>query len=166
LLKQNQELEELRARNDLLANRALAGPGHSMSEKEQRELLRLRGEVGLLRKDSQELAKLRMDRKTKALAGGSGPNPENTGMLEADAWSDVGLDTPEAALQTFFWAARHENAVLVGRLIRGQKDDSVPDFQGLDTLMESLIPGTLRYASELQECKFSPARTTTTTTCV
>ena len=39
---------------------------------------------------------------------------------------------------------------LVNRLIRWQKDDSVPEIEGLDDLVTNLVPGTIQFASELE----------------
>lgn len=152
LAAQNRQLADSQTEHDRLTNLlAQAEQKKSLSEKQLRELLRLRGEVSLLRKESQELAKLRTERKENV------PAPENNlpgdkKMLAADAWADVGMETPENALQTFLWAARHDNADLVGKLIRWQKDPSVQDeFEGqLDAIVAPLIPATIRFASELQ----------------
>ncbi|PYI84132.1 MAG: hypothetical protein DME26_13735, partial [Verrucomicrobia bacterium] len=146
------QLGELLTEHGRLTNLlAQAERKKSLSEEQLRELSRLRGEVNLLRKESQELAKLRLQQKQNAPSSESNP-PGNKKMLAADAWADVGMETPENALQTFFWAARHDNADLVGELIRWQKDASVPDeLEGqLDTIVTSLIPGTIRFAAELQ----------------
>jgi len=121
----------------------------SLPDNEHRELLRLRGEVALLRKDSQELARLRSQRNaTPAASDEAGPAP-----LAADSWADVGLQSPDAALQTFLWAARHDDAEFVRKLIRWKKDDSVPDFDGLEEIVASLIPATISYARKLESIR-------------
>ena len=104
LVEQNRQLGELRTEHGRLTNLlAQAERKKSLSEEQLRELLRLRGEVNLLRKESQELAKLRLQQKQNAPSSESNP-PGNKKMLAADAWADVGMETPENALQTFFWA--------------------------------------------------------------
>jgi len=148
---QNQQLGPLSAANERLTNLlAQAQQVQSLSDQQLHELLRLRGEVGLLRKDSQDLAKLRAKRNEQAASAANPAAPGQTQMLTADSWADVGMDTPDAALQTFFWAARHNNADVVGKLIRWQKDASVPDFDGLDNIVTNFIPATLQFASEVQ----------------
>ena len=150
LVERNRQISQLQSENRRLTNQlAQTGRAKSLSEEQFRELLRLRGEVNVLRQESQELAKLRTQRRETALPAADSL-AENKKMLPADAWADVGMDTPENALQTFFWAAKHDNAVLVGKLIRWQKDASVPEVEGLDEIVASLIPGTIRFASELQ----------------
>jgi RNA polymerase sigma factor (sigma-70 family) len=133
------------AENEAKAVRDRKGDGRARAE--FLELMRLRGEVGLLRKESQELARLRTEKtKGERAVNDALANPK---LLPAEAWADVGMDTPDAALQTFFWAARHENSDLVGKLVRWQKDASVPDFIGLDEIVPSLVPGTVQFVKEL-----------------
>ena len=116
--------------------------------REHRELLRLRGEVGLLRKESQELARRRSQQQA-----GQVVQEERQPYRPAESWANVGIDSPEAALETFFWAARQRDADLVGRLIRWRKDETIPDVQGLDQLMEPLVPASSRFVSELAGLK-------------
>ena len=64
LAAQNRQLAESQTEHDRLANLlAQTEQRKSLSDEQLRELLRLRGEVNLLRKESQELAKLRMEQK-------------------------------------------------------------------------------------------------------
>lgn len=151
LMEENRQIAQLQSETLRLTNQvAQTGQAKSLSGQQFRELLRLRGEVNVLRRESQELAKLRTQRRETAPAAADNL-AENKKTLQADAWADVGMDTPENALQTFFWAARHDDADLVGKLIRWQKDSSVPEIEGLlDQILPSLIPGTIRIASELQ----------------
>ena len=145
LATQNPRMIKPDAENRNLSERlARAQQATTLSQSQLHELLRLRGEVGLLRKDSQELARLRVAQS----AGDRDGKP--TGTLKADSWADVGMDTPDAALQTFFWAARHRQDDLVHRLIRWQKDDSVPEMEGLEDLVTNLVPATIQLASELE----------------
>jgi RNA polymerase sigma factor (sigma-70 family) len=147
LLEQREQAMQLRAENERLASQILALK-NSRPRSELLELMRLRSEVGLLRKDSQELARLRSN--PQAYAATDQPVHEGKKVLRAEEWANVGMETPDAALQTFFWAARHNDADLVGKLIRWQKDNSVADLDGLDEIVTSLIPGSIRYAGELE----------------
>jgi hypothetical protein len=55
-----QQLAQVQTDNESLSNRlAAAGDANSLSDKEHNELLKLRGEVGLLRRQTNELGKLR-----------------------------------------------------------------------------------------------------------
>jgi RNA polymerase sigma factor (sigma-70 family) len=144
LRRDNRQLTEqasFRAQNETPAANA------SLPDDRYRELLRLRGEVALLRKDSQELARLRSQRNAVPA------DPATPPALTAESWADVGLQSPDAALQTFLWAARHDDAEFVRKLIRWKKDDSVPDFDGLEEIVASLIPATIHYAGKLESIR-------------
>jgi hypothetical protein len=122
-----------------------------LPDEQFRELLRLRGEVALLRKDSQELARLRTQK--VVAVGPAGAGLALPAALTAESWADVGLQSPDAALQTFLWAARHDDAEFVRQLIRWKKDASVPEFDGLEKIVASLIPGTIDYARKLESIR-------------
>lgn len=151
LMKQREENAALRAENQRIA--ALLSKSKAASARPQSEfleLMRLRGEVGLLRKENQELASLRAKQIAQERSTEENQIDGKTRkVLRAEEWANVGMETPDAALQTFFWAARQKDSDLVGQLIRWQKDATVPDFDGLDEIVTSLIPGSLRYAGEL-----------------
>jgi hypothetical protein len=115
------------------------------------ELLRLRGEVGPLRRDSQELARLRSRQQAEQAApAGAQPAPA-PGFIPAAAWANVGADKPEAALQTFFWAGKHGETNLIGNLLRWQRDADIPASEELDqTFAQALIGGATQFAGSLQ----------------
>ena len=155
LLAQREEASRLRPETERGGSELPAmANGRSLPRSEFLELMRLRSEAGLLRKDSQELAKLRSQRNPDGHAPVDQAVQEGRKVLPAEASANVGMAAPDAALQTFFWAARHKDTDLVGKLIRWQKDDSIPDFDGLDEIVTSLIPGALRYAGELDSMTF------------
>lgn len=75
------------------------------------ELLRLRNEVRQLRAQLPEWDRLRGENERLAAEINSGITApqklsELEGFVAKESWSNAGFDTPEAALQTFFWAAR------------------------------------------------------------
>lgn len=143
IAKLRRENRKVTERQALRVQKQIPAANPSLPDEQHRELLRLRGEVALLRKDSQELARLRSQRNAIPAAA----------VLTAESWADVGLHSPDAALQTFFWAARHDDAEFVRQLIRWKKDDSVPDFDGLEDIVASLIPGTIDYARKLESIR-------------
>ena len=65
-----------------------------------RELLRLHGEIGVLRQQNHELSRLLAQRAVPA---------EAEGVQPSTAWADSGTATPEAAANTFAWAAMTGN---------------------------------------------------------
>jgi hypothetical protein len=95
-----EQLQNLRAENDRLKAQTQSAPVAGLSPDELRELLRLRGEIGTLRNQLAEATA-----RTNLMdieAAHQGDRASNT-------WSQVGADTPEAALQTLLWALNTTN---------------------------------------------------------
>lgn len=134
--------EELRAREEL----PLVAPPERTEENPKRpvqiaalpaagdssELFQLRGEVTALRQKIRELTSATSSIEEKeALRQRLGPNGQGELRIESEAgtpfapnryyakelWSDVGLDSPEATLQTALWAVKSGN---VARLVEAQ----------------------------------------------
>jgi RNA polymerase sigma factor (sigma-70 family) len=83
-----------------------------------RELLRLRGEIGVLRNQNQELSRLLAQRTVLNQAEGFKPST---------SWMDSGAATPEAAANTFAWAAMTGNTGGLSEVL------VVPDEAGTNT---------------------------------
>jgi hypothetical protein len=66
--------------------------------------LRLRGEIGVLRQQNQELARLLSGRQPATSSSGQASEFEPSA-----AWADVGNATPESAAETFSWAIKTGN---------------------------------------------------------
>jgi RNA polymerase sigma factor (sigma-70 family) len=140
-----QQAEAVRVDKEALAQQLTKRSNDSLSSTQLRELLRLRGEVGLLRKDSQELARLRSGSSESA----RGPQPQ--AYLPATAWANVGADKPEAAIQTFFWAGKQRATNVVGNLLRWIRDPEIPASTELDQRFTAdLISGSANFAGELE----------------
>ncbi|MGI8602036.1 MAG: sigma-70 family RNA polymerase sigma factor [Verrucomicrobiales bacterium] len=109
-----------------------------------------------------EIAQLR-----RALASRPGvsppapPLPENadqkpTGQdkpdfVSAENCSYVGNETPEAALQSFFWAAKNKSVETVAELIRWQRDPEIPESDELDQQFgNGLVKGATLFANDLK----------------
>jgi hypothetical protein len=100
LKSENAELERLRSDNEEVRKLRLAN----------KDLPKLRNEVRQLRRDAEEAQKIRAENErltaarqtSNAAQGNSRPVPE--GFIPRSAMADVGLSTPEAAVQTFFRA--------------------------------------------------------------
>ncbi len=167
LVIQQQNLTRLRAENESLQEQArqaivlrgeneeLSGElsnarqGQSLGKAQLAELLRLRGEVGPLRRDSQDLAKLRAREQAEQAAAAQPASSPN--YMPAAAWANVGADKPEDAIQTFFWAAKHGETNLVGELLRWQRDPEIPASDELDqTFAQGLVAGATKFAGSLQ----------------
>jgi hypothetical protein len=99
---ENQELAQLRAK---AGTNGVSG-GVSL------ELLRLRNEVGQLRarRSEWEALKAADERLAEDIRSGNTQDfSKMEGFVAKEAWSDAGFDSPEAALQTSFWAMREGN---------------------------------------------------------
>jgi RNA polymerase sigma factor (sigma-70 family) len=116
LRAQSAELERLRAENARLAKTEVDAQELDNLRQNKAELLRLRGEVGRLRASQAQAASpgaVRHSRQTgtkPAAAPSSQP-----GYVPADQLADAGFATPEAALQSFYFAL---NNPVGGRLLR------------------------------------------------
>lgn len=134
----------------LSADLASAGQGQALTRSQRSELMRLRGEVGPLRRDSQELARLRA---SQAADQGKqrGQSPWPADFQPSAAWANVGNDGPEAAIQTFFWAGQHGETNLIGNLLRWQKDPAIPAEGELDRMFaDGIVSATTHLAGLLQ----------------
>ena len=105
----------LAAENERLA-RLLAetNRSRSLSDGQLRELLRLRGEVGVLREQSKELEALRNEKRQadasladslKAQSAAPAGAVATADYWPRDSWAFAGYASPDAALQSSFWAA-------------------------------------------------------------
>jgi RNA polymerase sigma factor (sigma-70 family) len=108
LREQNQALQQqgelaaqLSTENARLSNLvAQASSARTQDDARLSELLRLRGEVGLLRKLTNELGRLKEENRSPAVT----PQPE--AVVPKESWAFAGYATPEAALQTVMWAMK------------------------------------------------------------
>ncbi len=108
LREQNQALQQqgelaaqLSTDNARLSNLvAQASSARTQDDARLSELLRLRGEVGLLRKLTNELGRLKEENRSPAVT----PQPE--AVVPKEYWAFAGYATPEAALQTVMWAMK------------------------------------------------------------
>ena len=89
---ENAELDALRATNDGIQKLILAN----------KDLPRLRNDIRRLRQEAVEAAKLRGE--TQVLAGNSEPGGKQPDFVTHASLHDAGLLTPEATIQTFFYA--------------------------------------------------------------
>jgi type II secretory pathway component PulJ len=107
LRQQTNQMASLRNENQQLSNqvRQAASPlaGDQLSD-----LLRLRGEVIRLRRQSNELANLKeqngLSRTGSAGTATARPDVQSYTYLPKESWAFVGYDTPEATLQSVWWS--------------------------------------------------------------
>ncbi|MSU20679.1 MAG: hypothetical protein EXS30_04710 [Pedosphaera sp.] len=125
---------------------------------EHKELVRLRGQVALLRARETELAQVQAENrqlKSDAKKAPVAPEPPKVSALNpsrqpAEAWANVGFATPAAAFQTLSWAMSHRDTnVLASGLIWADDQNrakaeaafaAAPDsFRGLHGSLEGFI---------------------------
>jgi len=98
-----QQVEELRDAKNQLAQVAVDQYELAKRQRDQSELLRLRGEVGVLRRQTKELDALEASLKTQS--AGTVETAATADYWPRDSWAFAGYASPDAALQTFVWAA-------------------------------------------------------------
>ncbi len=99
LRQQVEQLAQLTAENKRLSNLVVrSSPARPLPVEPSSELLKLRGEVGMLRQQNQELAKRLVDQQQPMAS-----------FEPSSAWADAGNATPEAAVGTFAWAVKVGN---------------------------------------------------------
>ena len=98
------QMASLIATNEQLSNLvAQASRRQSLPEDQSRELLRLRGEVGVLRQQSHELESVRNEN-LQARAAGAAATAD---YWPRGSWAFAGYASPDAALRSSLWAANN-----------------------------------------------------------
>jgi len=115
LRQQLDPMAGLIAEHERLSNLLTQANGsQSLPDERLKELLRLRGEVGVLRQQGKEVETLRQENHQARAALESSLKTRNTGAPRAaatadywprDSWAFAGYASPDAALQTSVWAA-------------------------------------------------------------
>jgi len=124
LARENATLDHLRDENQEI----------QMLRNQTAELHKLRNEVRQLREQKPELDKVRAENRRLRVGAGAPGGPaagaSKAGPLVAkEMLADAGLGSPEAAIQTFFWAAREGNAqrfrACFADQIRDESDETI-----------------------------------------
>ncbi len=122
------QIQQLQANNESLSNRITTiGDSKTLTDEQFNELLKLRGEVGVLRAQNDELAKLQNEnlklRRDKSILEAEWNNVTNISQimrgpyLNRDSWSDAGTTDPLNTLQSLLWALRENNEDKIGELV-------------------------------------------------
>jgi hypothetical protein len=117
LEQQLAQMADLSAEHERLSNLvAQASHPQALSDEQSLELLRLRGEAGVLRRQSKELEAARNENRQARAALEGGVNAQGNGAARAaatadywprDSWAFKGYTSPDAALQSSLWAANN-----------------------------------------------------------
>jgi len=110
-----QQMEQLQVGNDHLSKLlAQANNAEKLPNEQTSELLRLRGEVANLRRQTNELARLQVENQrlhASLLASKAGTQTAQTlESLPKESWSLVGYADPESAFQSALWAMSQGDA--------------------------------------------------------
>ena len=109
-------ISRLKAENDRLRTQAalqtapppLAPSDQWQGSAEHRELIRLRGEVALLRREQAQVATGEKASSRGEPQGGQELS-QTQEFVSSATWTDAGLSSPKAAVQTAHWAVRNAN---------------------------------------------------------
>jgi len=123
-----EQIQQLQAANESLSSRVVAfGDSKTLADARLNELLKLRGEVGVLRAQNAEMAKLQKEnqklRRDKSILEAEWNNVTNSSQVmhgpywNRNAWSDAGTTDPLKTLQSLLWAERENNEDKVGNLV-------------------------------------------------
>ena len=122
------------AENERLSNLVVqASRSQSLPDEQLKELLRLRGEMGVLRHQCKELeslskenlaARAALESSLKTQNAGAGGAAATTNYWPRDSWAFAGYASPDAALQSFIWARMNGDlkALRVGTTGEAQKE--------------------------------------------
>lgn len=113
-LAANKEVERLARENRGISRLRMEEQTTRQLRAENRDLLKLRNEVRQLREQTEELEKVRTENQRlmaakRSNAAQAAPATEPQPFTSTENLADAGLMTPEATLQTFFWAMREGN---------------------------------------------------------
>lgn len=118
LREQVDRLSQLTAENERLSNLVARAtppaPGGVSSD-----VLRLRGDVGLLRRENEELGRL-LAQQQKTTAD----------FIPSTAWADAGTATPEAVAGTFAWAIKEGNKEKLAEVLTFMQDQTNANTAG------------------------------------
>jgi hypothetical protein len=112
LLRSSEQVAQLAQLNVKLSN-SLDGSVHSqeLSEGLQREIMKLRGEVAMLRRQFSEKEKVQQSPASAKQDSSVAVPPEV--KIDRDAWGFAGYDSPQSALQSFVWGMKMGNLTAV-----------------------------------------------------
>jgi hypothetical protein len=118
LKAQKGELAAQATENERLSNLlAQANDVQQLNTSEAAELLRLRGEVGSLRRQTNDLAKLQTDNQRLRAAANKAVTPPATAQdntthdyIQKESWAFLGFADPESAFQSTVWAMNKGDA--------------------------------------------------------
>ena len=140
MLSQNQaEAEALKRGAAQIATDAPVGVEIARLKGETHDLLKLRNEVRQLREQKQMIERLRAENEALRALGKSGASqmvalPSLPGLLSSDSLTNAGLSTPEAAVQTCFWALREKDERVRATCFTAHLTQQLQERKGAESL--------------------------------
>jgi hypothetical protein len=152
LLNDSQESQQLAKENGEISSLQQEADEAEKLRAENQDLPRLRNEVGQLRRQTADLDKLRAEHERLLAKMSAGQSSKSTApalpadYISRDALRDVGLSSPENAMQTFFWAMSTGNMKRLMQCSANDQNQPVSDAeleaQGQDLAKQfSAFPG-------------------------
>lgn len=137
LEKQLGQMAELVARNGQLSNLVNQRKApQSLPNDQLRELLRLRGQIGMLRQQTNELEAVRAEnRQARAALETTVKNQAARTVATADywpqdSWTFAGYGSPDAAFQTSLWAANNGDLKALATSATGEMQKTIENSLG------------------------------------
>lgn len=137
-----ERLALLETENERLSN-LLAHANSSLADEQLKDLLRLRSEVGSLRRQTNELQKLREQNQQLRAGLKAGNNSQATNsppevppqdIHPKESWTFAGYATPEAAVESMAWAVNNGDAkTFMASLTPEMQNDFFKGFAGTET---------------------------------
>lgn len=137
LRQQVADRDTLAAENRRLTARLNEAETRRPSDPPARELMRLRGEMGVLRQQNQELSRLLAQARSRTAQPPADYEPSS-------AWSNTGTGTPEAAAGTFAWAVKTGSAEALADVLVLPEEVGTNTAEFLDAMSLVLQPAILK----------------------
>src|SRR5260221_5139712 len=102
-----------------------------LSKEQLQELLRLRGEVGVLRSQQKEMQMVQAENRQLLLARNQGPQPAAQDSFPKETWAFAGYADPESAFKTLIWAmSKGDLKTILGAVSPDEATGISKDFEG------------------------------------
>ena len=135
LQQQNEQAKQLARENAEVAGLRSANQEVIALVQANRDLPKLRNEIRQLRQQKPEIEKLRAENARLLAATKSSTNTSRLAQMEGyvakESWTQAGFATPEAALQTFFWAIQQRDLRQITECLSPEdKQGFAKEFEG------------------------------------
>lgn len=134
-----EQIRQLQTGNENLSNRVeTMVDDKKLTAGQFNELLKLRGEAGVLRERNDQLAKLQSEnwelKRARDILDVEWESTTNSALImhgpywNRDSWSDAGTAKPEDTVQSLLWALKENNQAEIGELVAPNAKMPSPSF--------------------------------------